>query len=105
MDFYLEYIKGLKTTKQKQDEVSQLSLGLLRIQISLNIDSKNILKLLNRLDGADGVPFNNVLLKVWTCISEPDSIEAQKYLNEKAIAEVVKELKEKKEKKLRIFCG
>ena len=94
IDLYLEYIKALKTTKQKKDEVSRLSLGLLRIQINFTIDANNILKILNRLDDEDGVPFNNVFLKVWTCISEPDSIDAQKYLNEKAIAEVVKELKE-----------
>ena len=93
-DLYLEYIKSLKTTKQKEDEVSRLSLGLLRIQINFTIDANNILKILNRLDDEDGVPFNNVFLKVWTCISKPDSVDAQKYLNEKAIAEVVKELKE-----------
>ena len=55
----------------------------------------NILKVLKRLDDEDGVPFNNILLKLWTCISEPDSVDAQKYLNEKAITEVVKELREK----------
>lgn len=74
--------------------MSRLSLGLLRIQINFTIDANNILKILNRLDDEDGIPFNNVFLKVWTCISEPDSVDAQKYLNEKAIAEVVKELKE-----------
>ncbi len=60
-----------------------------------HLKRKNILKILKRLDDEDGVPFNDVLLKVWTCISEPDSVDAQKYLNEKAIAEVIKVLREK----------
>ena len=44
---------------------------------------------------AGGVPFNEVFIKVWTCISEPESVDAQKYLNEKAIGEIVTSLKEK----------
>ena len=96
VDLYIEYIKALQTTKQKEDEVSKFSLGLFRIQINLNISADNVLKALKRLEDEDGVPFSDVLLKVWTCLSEPDSVEAQRYLNEMAIAEVVKELKKKK---------
>ena len=96
VDLYIEYIKALQTTKQKEDEVSKFSLGLFRIQINLNISADNVLKALKRLEDEDGVPFSDVLLKVWTCLSEPNSVEAQRYLNEMAIAEVVKELKKKK---------
>ena len=82
IDLYLEYIKTLQTIKQKEDEVSRLSLGFLRIQIHLKLDADNILQILNRMDDEDGIPFNTVFLKIWTCISEPDSIDAQKYLND-----------------------
>ena len=41
------------------------------------------------------VPFSDIFFKVWTCLTEPDSLEAQRNLNEKAIAEVVKELTKK----------
>ena len=94
INLYLEYIKALQTTKQKEDEVSRLSLGLLRLQIHFNIEANNILKILDRLDDTDRVPFNAVFKKIWTCISQPDSVDAKKYLNEKAIAEVVKALNE-----------
>ncbi len=97
VDLYIEYVKALQTTKQKEDEVSKFSLGLFRIQINLNISADNVLKALKRLEDEDGVPFSDVLLKVWTCLSEPASVEAQRYLNEMAIAEVVKELKKKKD--------
>jgi tetratricopeptide (TPR) repeat protein len=95
VDLYIEYIKALQTTKQKEDEVSKFSLGLFRIQINLNINADNVLKVLKCLEDEDGVPFNDIFLKVWTCLNEPDSVESQRYLNEKAIAEVVKELKKK----------
>ena len=95
VDLYIEYIKALQTTKQKEDEVSKFSLGLFRIQINLNINADNVLKVLKCLEDEDGVPFSDILLKVWTCLSEPDSVESQRYLNEMAIAEVVKELKKK----------
>lgn len=95
VDLYIEYIKALRTTKQKEDEVSKFSLGLFRIQINLNINADDVLKVLKCLEDEDGVPFSDILLKVWTCLSEPDSVESQRYLNEMAIAEVVKELKKK----------
>jgi tetratricopeptide (TPR) repeat protein len=96
VDFYLEYIKALNTKKQKEDEVSHFSLDLFRIQIKLNIDGDHILMILKRLEEDQDIPFSAILLKVWTCISEPDSIDAQKYLNDRAILEVVKELKKEK---------
>lgn len=95
-DLYIEYIKALRTTKQKKAEVSKFSLDLFRIQINLNINADNVLKTLKRLKDDDWVPFSDVLLKVWTCLSEPDSVSAQKHLNDKAIAEVVKELHKEK---------
>jgi len=60
--------------------------------INSNSDPQNIQKILNRLKNADNVPFSELLLMIWTCISEPDSVEAQRYLSDKAISDVVKEL-------------
>ncbi len=95
VDLYIEYIKALQTTKQKEDEVSKFSLGLFRIQINLNINADNVLKVLKCLEDEDGVPFNDILLKLWTFLSEPESLVSLRYLNEMAITKVVKELKKK----------
>jgi len=97
---YIEYIKALHTTKQKEDEVSAFCLGLFRMQVNLNIETDNILKVLNCLGNEDDVPFSDLFLKIWTCLSEPDSVDALRYLNDNAIAEVVKALKEKGSVKL-----
>ena len=93
VDLYIEYIKSLKSAKEKENEVSNFSMGLFRVQINLGIDPQNTKKILNRLKSADDVPFSDVLLKIWTCISEPDSVDAQRYLSDKAIADVVMELR------------
>jgi len=103
-DLYLEYIKIVEKTEQKENEVSVFSLGLLKLLINTDIDPKNIRHTLQRLEDADGVPFSNIFLKLWTCLSKPDSVEAQRFLNEKAIAEVVKELK-KKQSSDRLICN
>jgi tetratricopeptide (TPR) repeat protein len=93
VDLYIEYIKSLKSAKEKENEVSNFSMGLFRVQINLGIDPQNTKKILNCLKSADDVPFSDVLLKIWTCISEPDSVDAQRYLSDKAIADVVMELR------------
>jgi tetratricopeptide (TPR) repeat protein len=93
VDLYIEYIKSLKSAKKKENEVSNFSMGLFRVQINLGIDPQNTKKILSCLKSADDVPFSDVLLKIWTCISEPDSVDAQRYLSDKAIADVVMELR------------
>lgn len=91
-DLYIEFIKSLEITEKKENEVSNFSLSLFKIQISFNIDSEKIWRTLERLKEHQDVPFSDIFFKVWTCLNEPDSLESQRHLNEKAIAEVVKEL-------------
>ena len=71
-------------------------LSLFKLQFQMKTDSENIHKILKHIEATE-VPFNDVFTKVWLCLSEPDSIDAQKYLNEKAIAEVVRSIKEQEE--------
>ena len=96
MDLYIQYIKILEKTAQKENEVSDFSLSLFKIQIDSDIDSGNIKKTLQKFEDHKDVPFSNIFSKIWTCLSEPDSVEAQRFFNEKAIAEVVKQLKKKR---------
>lgn len=99
IELYSEYIRSLKTKKKKKSEVSSLSLGLLKLQATMNIEPDHTKELFLYLAEAPDVPFDEVLLEVLTCISEPDSLESQQFLSEKVIAEIVKELTAKKEKK------
>jgi tetratricopeptide (TPR) repeat protein len=90
---YIKYIKTMGSPREKQDEVLHCCLDLFSIQIKYNIDAENIKRALKLLEEEEEVPFSDVIFKVWTCLSEPGSLEAQRYLNEKAISEVVKKLK------------
>ena len=89
----IEYIKALKSIEEKKYEVLNFSLDLFSVQIKFNIEAGNVQKVLKRMEDEEEIPFSNVIYKIWTCLSEPDSVEAQRYLNEKPIAEVVKQLK------------
>ncbi|RZB32423.1 MAG: hypothetical protein SRB2_04428 [Desulfobacteraceae bacterium Eth-SRB2] len=102
-ELYIDYIKTLKKTNQKENEVSNFSLNLFKIQINSDIDSENIRNILQRLKEQEDVPFSDIFFKIWTCLNEPDSVEAQRFFNEKAIAEVVKELKKQKSSR-RLIC-
>ena len=93
MDLYIEYIKTMGKKAYKEKEVSDFFLSLFKLQINSKIDSKNIKEALQQFENQKEVPFSNIFSKVWTCLSEPDTVEAQKFINEKAIAEVVKEIK------------
>ena len=103
-DLYVEYIKTLEEKEKKENEVSNFSLNLFKIQISLNIDSENVRHVLLQFKEHEDVPFSDIFFKVWTCLSEPDSVEAQRFLNEKAIAEVIKELKKRRSSD-RLMCN
>jgi tetratricopeptide (TPR) repeat protein len=92
--FYIEYIKTIESSKGKENEVMHFCLDLFGIQIKSNIDGENIKKVLKLLQEEEDIPFNDIIFKVWTCLSDPGSVEALRYLNEKAIAEIVKKLKE-----------
>ena len=93
LELFIQHIKLIQSTGEKEKEVSDLILGLFKLQIHTKVEAGNIREMLNAIR-AGGVPFNEVFIKVWTCISEPDSVDAQKYLNEKAIGEIVTSLKE-----------
>ena len=94
LELFIQRVKLLKSTGEKEKEVSDLILSLFKLQIHTKVEAGNIREMLNAIR-AGGVPFNEVFIKVWTCISEPESVDAQKYLNEKAIGEIVTSLKEK----------
>ena len=102
-DLYIDYIKTLEKTNQKENEVSSFSLNLFKIQINSDIDSENIKGVLQRFKEQENVPFSDIFFKIWTCLNEPDSVEALRFLNEKAIAEVVKELN-KKQSSVHFIC-
>lgn len=96
LELFIQHVKLLKSIEKKLEEVIAFVLGLFVLQIHTKVEAGSIREMMNAIR-ASGVPFNDVFMKVWTCISEPDSIDAQKHLNEKAIAEIVRFLKEKKE--------
>ena len=90
-DFYIKYIASIEE-ESKEKEISNLILGLFKLQVNKNISSQYIAEILVKLEKAEGVPYSEIFEKIWICISKPDTIEANKYLNEKGIAEAVKEL-------------
>jgi tetratricopeptide (TPR) repeat protein len=93
LELFIQHVKLIQSTGEKEKEVSDLILSLFKLQVHTKVEAGNIREVLNAIR-AGGVPFNEVFIKVWTCISEPDSVDAQKYLNEKAIGEIVTSLKE-----------
>lgn len=102
---YADYIRSIKasTDKEKEEEVSKLMLGLFRLQIHKNVKSEHIHKIIDSLSKAD-IPFSDLFIKIWTCLSEPESVDAQRYLSDKAIAELIAQLK-KKDKILTLSCS
>ena len=93
LELFIQRVKLLQSTGEKEKEVSDLILSLFKLQIHTKVEAGSIREMLNAIR-AGGVPFNEVFIKVWTCISEPESVDAQKYLYEKAIGEIVTSLKE-----------
>lgn len=98
-ELYAEYIKSLPSMKNKELEVRSLALGLLQLQIAKNIEPESTKKIFLQLGSDNDIPFAEVLLKVLTCISEPDSLQSQQFMSDKIIAEVVKGLTPPKKKK------
>ena len=94
LGLFIQHVKLLPSTNKKEKEVSGLILGLFKHQIHSKVEAGNIREILNTIRES-GVPFNDVFMKVFTCISGPDSVDAQKYLNDMAIADIVTSLKEK----------
>jgi len=110
--FYLEYIKSLSTTvkekeskvskKENENEVSNFFLSLFILQINEKVKAENVQKILEQFEAEDRgkVPFNDIFRKIWICLTDPDSVDAQRNLTDKAIAEVIKMLKSKDTKPL-----
>lgn len=96
IELYAEYIKLLKTDKEKEDEVSGLILSLFKLQVHMNVKNENIHQILEQLKNT-GVPFSDLFFKVWTCLSDPESTDAQRYLSDRAIAELIEQVKKKDE--------
>lgn len=98
-ELYAQYIKSLSAVNKKETEVRSLALGLLRLQLAKNIEPDFTRKIFLQLAADSDIPFAEVLLKVLTCISEPDSLQSQQFLSDKVIAEVVKGLNSPRKKK------
>jgi tetratricopeptide (TPR) repeat protein len=96
IELYADYIKLLKTDKEKEEEVSSLILSLFKLQVHMSVKNESIHQILEHLKNT-GIPFSNLFFKVWTCLSDPDSIDAQRYLSDKAIAELIEQVKKKDE--------
>jgi hypothetical protein len=93
LELFIQHVKLIQSNGEKEKEVSDLILSLFKLQVHTKVEAGNIREMLNAIR-TSGAPFNDVFMKVWTCVSEPDSVDAQKYLNEKAIGEIVTSLKE-----------
>ncbi len=91
--FYTEYIKSMETVHEKEKTVSEFVIDIFRLYSSGKANPETIQNILDMLEAEQDVPFNNILRNIWTCISEPDTVEAQRYLNEKPIAAIVNEIK------------
>ena len=96
VELYAEYIKLLKTDKEKEDEVSKLILSLFKLQVHMNVRTESIHQILEQLKNT-GIPFSDLFFKVWTCLSDPESTDAQRYLSDRAIAELIEQVKKKDE--------
>jgi tetratricopeptide (TPR) repeat protein len=104
---YGAYIKSLPSMNKKETEVRSLALGLLKLQVAKDIAPESTKEIFLQLAADPDIPFADVLLKVLTCISEPDSLQSQQFLSDKIIAEVVKGLSQptKKKKSICDSCG
>lgn len=91
--FYIEYIKQIKNVPKKEKTVSNFIITIFKLYSSGKANQKNIQIILDMLESQEEVPFNNILRNIWICISEPNTVEAQRYLNEKPIAAIVNEIK------------
>ena len=89
---FTSYVMLLKELKGKEDAVSKFVLGIFKLQARFNVKPEYTLKILDSLKKT-GVPFNDLFIKVWTCLSDSASTDAQKYLADKAIAELVQQIR------------
>ncbi len=93
-ELYLSHIQSLEDVDNRANEVTTFMIDLFKIQIGMDLVPEDVRKIMSRLQSAEDVPFSNIFIKILKCISEPDSVETQRYLNDKAIANVVNLLKD-----------
>ncbi len=93
LKLYIEYIKSIEKLEEKEEKVSTLCLSLFKVYILMDIELDGISNILNILKEEEGVPFSDAFSKIWTCIYDPESIDGRRYMGDKAIANVVNELK------------
>ncbi|MBF0338024.1 MAG: tetratricopeptide repeat protein [Nitrospirae bacterium] len=91
LPLYTTYIKSLLPHDKQEQEIKNLALGIYKLYLINKANANAIDKTLHHLKTSD-VPFDDAILKIWTCISEPDSPDAKLYLTDKALSEVVKQL-------------
>ncbi len=96
------YVNSLKELKRKEDAISKFILSIFKLQSRLNSKPEFTLEILETLKRS-GAPFNDLFIKVWTCLSDPASIDAQKYLADNAIADLVQKIKDD-DTKLDLAC-
>jgi tetratricopeptide (TPR) repeat protein len=89
---YLDYVKALAPGKEKNDEMLKFYLELYDLQLKLDFDQTHIRAIFEQIRGEENIPFNLVILNIWTCLVEPNSLESQKYKFEKPVAAVVEQL-------------
>lgn len=89
--FYGDYIRSLNIEEQQSEKVSKLIISLFQLQIRMDGNSENIHKILEYFEESK-LPFNKIFAKIETCLFKPESIEAQRFLSDKATAELVKQI-------------
>ncbi|KJU82106.1 Helix-turn-helix, type 11 domain protein [Candidatus Magnetobacterium bavaricum] len=91
LPLYTTYIKSLSSHNKQEQEIKGLAIGIYKLYLINKANANAIDKTLNHLKTSD-VPFGDAILKIWTCISDPESHDAKLYLTDKALSEVVKQL-------------
>lgn len=93
LELYFEYIADLCTMKEKEKEVLNFCLDIYGIQLKKVNMTESLENILNLMKEDKRIPFNDVIKNIWECLSNPDSVDARKYMQEKPIAAAVDELK------------
>ncbi|MBF0609385.1 MAG: tetratricopeptide repeat protein [Magnetococcales bacterium] len=92
LPMYTTYIKSLLPHDKQEHEIKNLTLGIYKLYLIDRANKEAIDKALDYLK-TSAVPFDDSILKIWTCISNPDSTDAKLYMIDKALSEVVKALR------------
>jgi hypothetical protein len=89
IEMYSNYIKSLETSKEKESEILEFFQNLFIAQDGLKINREGIEAVFQQIRDHRDIPFNDIIRKVWICLSMPDSVQARVYMVDKATAEIV----------------